>query len=185
MVVKLCGGENISSDHSKKARINYQINAREVRLIGPDGEQVGVVPIGEALAKAQEANLDLVEIAPNSKPPVCRVMDFGKYLFEQGKKHKKKSKVIHVKEVKIRPVTDIGDYMVKVRKAIDFLQAGNKVKFTVRFRGREMSYQSQGSDLLKRIENDLQEYGAVEQHAKFEGRQMVMMFAPGKAKKVE
>lgn len=122
-----------------------------MRLIDKDGGQVGIVSSQEALQKAQEANLDLVEIAPQSTPPVCRIMDFGKYLFEQRKRLKKKSKQIQVKEVKMRPVTDVGDYLVKVRKAVVFLQEGNKVKFTVRFRGRELSYQQQGIDRLYQL----------------------------------
>jgi len=153
-----------------------------VRLIDKDGGQVGIVSSQEALQKAQEANLDLVEIAPQSTPPVCRIMDFGKYLFEQRKRLKKKSKQIQVKEVKMRPVTDIGDYLVKVRKAIVFLQEGNKVKFTVRFRGRELSYQQQGIDILRRAENDIREHGTVEQTPKMEGKQMVMIVIPGKQK---
>lgn len=162
--------------------MNHQITAREVRLIDSEGTQVGVVSVQEALQKAQEVGLDLVEIAPNSIPPVCRVMDFGKYLFEQRKKLKKKSKQIHVKELKLRPVTDIGDYLVKVKKAIAFLQEGNKVKFTVRFRGRELSYQQQGADILRRVENDIRDYGFVEQNPKMEAKQMVMLVAPGKQK---
>ncbi|MEI8054916.1 MAG: translation initiation factor IF-3 [bacterium] len=168
----------------KKARINHQISAREVRLIDKDGGQVGIVSSQEALQKAQEANLDLVEISPLSTPPVCRIMDFGKYLFEQRKRLKKKSKQVQVKEVKMRPVTDIGDYLVKVRKAIVFLQEGNKVKFTVRFRGRELSYQQQGIDILRRAENDVKEHGMVEQTPKMEGKQMVMIVIPGKQKSV-
>ena len=155
-----------------------------MRLIDSDGGQVGIVSSQIALQKAQEANLDLVEISPQSTPPVCRIMDFGKYLFEQRKRLKKKSKQIQVKEVKMRPVTDIGDYLVKTRKAIAFLQEGNKVKFTVRFRGRELSYQQQGFDILKRAENDIKEYGTVEQSPKMEGKQMVMFVVPGKQKSV-
>lgn len=155
-----------------------------MRLIDKDGGQVGIVSSQIALQKAQEANLDLVEISPQSTPPVCRIMDFGKYLFEQRKRLKKKSKQIQVKELKMRPVTDIGDYLVKTRKAIAFLQEGNKVKFTVRFRGRELSYQQQGVDILRRAENDVKEYGVVEQTPKMEGKQMVMIVAPGKPKSV-
>lgn len=155
-----------------------------MRLIDKDGSQVGIVSSQEALQKAQEVNLDLVEIAPQSTPPVCRIMDFGKYLFEQRKRLKKKSKQVQVKEVKMRPVTDIGDYLVKVRKAIVFLQEGNKVKFTVRFRGRELSYQQQGIDILQRAENDVKEHGTVEQTPKMEGKQMVMIVVPGKQKNI-
>lgn len=137
-----------------------------------------------ALQKAQVANLDLVEISPRSTPPVCRIMDFGKYLFDQRKRLKKKSKQVHLKELKMRPVTDIGDYLVKVRKAIDFLQEGNKVKFTVRFRGRELSYQQLGRDILRRVESDLKKYGTMEHLPKMEGKQMVMLVIPGKQKNI-
>jgi translation initiation factor IF-3 len=155
-----------------------------VRLIDAEGEQAGIVELHLALNKAEEAGLDLVEISPNAEPPVCRIMDYGKYLFEQSKKQKKKPKQsIQVKELKLRPVTDIGDYMVKVRKAIDFLKDGNRVKFAVRFRGREMSYQDLGIDILKRIEDDIKDYGTIEQQPKLEGRQMVMLVVPIKHNK--
>jgi translation initiation factor IF-3 len=153
-----------------------------VRLIDADGNQAGIVSPSEALKMAQQVGLDLVEISPNSAPPVCRIMDYGKYLFEQNKKSKKKSKQVQIKEIKLRPVTDIGDYLVKVRKATDFLKNGDKVKFTVRFRGREMTYQEQGLDILKRAENDLKEFGFVEQLPKMEGKQMAMLVVPGKKK---
>lgn len=151
-----------------------------MRLIDAEGNQAGIMSPNEALKRAQDANLDLVEISPNSAPPVCRIMDYGKYLFEQNKRTKKKSKQVQVKEVKMRPVTDIGDYTVKVRKASEFLHDGNKVKFTVRFRGREMSYQQQGIDILQRTENDLKDFGYVEQTPKMEGKQLVMLMVPGK-----
>lgn len=156
-----------------------------MRLIDAEGKQIGIVSIQEALQKAGEVNLDLVEIAPQLTPPVCRIMDFGKYLFEQRKRLKKKSKRVQVKELKMRPVTDIGDYLVKIRQAIVFLQEGNKVKLMVRFRGREFSYQQQGIDILRRAENDLKDYGTVEQASKMEGKQMVMLIVPGKIKKNE
>jgi len=162
--------------------VNNQINAREVRLIDVEGEQVGIISSSEALQKAQEIGLDLVEIAPQLTPPVCRIMDFGKYLFEQRKRLKKKSKRVQVKELKMRPVTDVGDYLVKIKRAITFLQEGDKVKFSIRFRGREMSYKEQGIDILQRAENDLKEYGTVEQAPKMEGRQMVMLIVPGTGK---
>jgi translation initiation factor IF-3 len=159
------------------------ITSAEVFLINDNGDKVGVVKIREALAQAQEVGLDLVEIAPQSVPPVCRIMDYGKYRFEQSKKlavQKKKQKQVQVKELKMRPVTDVGDYMVKVRNAIRFLEEGHKVKFTVRFRGREMSYQELGSDLLKRLEKDLTELAVIEQQPKLEGRQVTMIVAPRK-----
>ncbi len=162
-------------------RINQQITAPEVRLIAADGSQVGLVAIREALEKASEAELDIVEIAPDSKPPVCRIMDYGKYLFDQSKKTKKKSKQIQIKEIKFRPGTDIGDYNIKLRKMTDFLQQGNKVKVTIRFRGREMAHQRLGLEMLKRVEADLIELGTVEQMPKLEGRQMVMVVGPKKS----
>ena len=154
--------------------------------MGADGEQIGVVPIEDAQKRAEEAELDLVEVAPNAEPPVCRLMDYGKYLFEESKKRhaaKKKQKQIQVKEVKFRPGTDEGDYRVKLRNLMRFLEAGDKVKVTLRFRGREMAHQELGRRLLKRVEQDLEEYGGVEQFPKMEGRQMVMVMAPLISKK--
>ena len=168
---------------TKRARINKQIVASEVRLIGINGEQVGIVKLGEALRKAEEAELDLVEIAPQLAPPVCRIMDFGKYLFEQRKKLRKKSKKIQLKEIKLRAVTDVGDYLVKLKKSREFLKSGDKVKFSVKFRGRELAYQQQGKDILFRVEEDLKEDGVVEQVAKMEGKQMAMLIAPKKGRK--
>ena len=150
-------------------------------MINAEGEQVGIVPISEALRIADEDELDLVEIVPLAKPPVCRIMDYGKYVFNQNKKKhaaKKKQKQIHVKEIKFRPGTDRGDYEVKLRHLTKFLSDGDKVKVTLRFRGREMAHQELGSQMLKRIETDLEQYGAVEQFPKLEGRQMVMVLAP-------
>jgi len=152
-------------------------------LIDADGENKGVVSIFDALRSAEEADLDLVEIVPTAKPPVCRVMDYGKFKFEQSKKAqaaKKKQKQIQLKEIKFRPGTDEGDYKVKVRKLVAFLSDGDKAKVTIRFRGREMAHQGRGSDLLDRIEQDLSEVGAVEQRPKMEGRQMVMVLGPKK-----
>jgi translation initiation factor IF-3 len=161
-------------------------------LIGSDGQQVGIVPISDALRRAEEAGLDLVEISPNAAPPVCRVMDFGKYQYEESKrKHaaKRKQKQIQIKEVKFRPGTDIGDYQTKLRNLIRFLEEGNKAKITLRFRGRELAHQELGIEMLKRLENDLKDYGVVEQHPRMEGKQMVMVFNPkpgaGKAVKSE
>jgi translation initiation factor IF-3 len=152
-------------------------------LIGADGNQVGVVSIEEALEKAADAGLDLVEISPNVSPPVCRVMDFGKFLYEEAKRKqaaKKKQKQIHVKEVKFRPGTEVGDYNVKLRNLIKFLENGDKTKVTMRFRGREMAHREIGLELLKRVEADLAPYGTVEQEPKLEGRQMVMVLGPKK-----
>jgi translation initiation factor IF-3 len=152
-----------------------------VRLIGADGEQAGVVPVSEALRIAEDFSLDLVEISPNADPPVCRVMDYGKFRYTANKKKheaKKKQRQISVKEVKFRPGTDIGDYSVKLRNLIRFLSEGNKTKVTLRFRGREMAHQELGLEMLKRVESDLDEIGVVEQYPKMEGRQMVMVIAP-------
>ncbi|MCK4870271.1 MAG: translation initiation factor IF-3 [Gammaproteobacteria bacterium] len=171
-----------NNNDNNKVRINHHIRAPQVRLVGPAGEQIGIVSSRDALKQAEEHELDLVEIAPQAEPPVCKIMDYGKYLFDQSKRQKK-SKQIHIKEVKLRPVTDIGDYKIKLKKAIAFLEEGNKVKMTVRFRGREMAYQQQGADMLKRIEGDLVEFGTVEQYPKLEGRQMVMMVGPIKKEK--
>ncbi|WP_343989341.1 translation initiation factor IF-3 [Kangiella japonica] len=168
-----------------RQRINENIRSKEVRLIKADGENVGVVDTRDALEQAQEAKLDLVEVSPDANPPVCKIMDFGKYLFEQKKAKaaaKKKQKVTQVKEIKFRPGTDIGDYKVKLRNLIRFLEDGDKTKITVRFRGREMAHQELGMELLKRVEKDLEEYGSVEQRPSMEGRQMTMVIAPNKRK---
>ncbi|RKZ40148.1 MAG: translation initiation factor IF-3 [Gammaproteobacteria bacterium] len=162
-------------------RLNKAITAQTVRLIDVDGQQIGQVSSQEALQKALEVELDLVEIVPHAQPPVCRIMDYGKYLFEQSKKRnkaKKKQKQVQVKEIKFRPGTEEGDYQVKLRNLIRFLEDGDRTKITLRFRGREMAHQNLGRQLLKRVETDLSEYGAVEQRPKMEGRQMVMLFAP-------
>jgi len=154
-------------------------------LIGADGEQIGIVPLGEAKRIAYDAGLDLVEISPQADPPVCRIMDYGKFRFEQNKKlqaAKKKQKQIQVKEVKFRPGTGEGDYQIKLRNLVRFLEDGDKAKVTVRFRGREMAHRELGMELLKRVEKDLEEHAVVEQHPKMEGRQMVMVLAPKKKK---
>lgn len=152
-----------------------------MRLIDADGENKGVVPFSEAMALALSVSLDLVEIVPNAKPPVARIMDYGKFRFEESKKKassKKKTKKTQVKEIKLRPGTDIGDYNIKLRKLKEFLEAGDKTKVTVRFRGREMAHRELGMDMLKRIEKDLEEYANVEQYPKMEGRQMMMVLGP-------
>lgn len=161
--------------------MNEEITAAEVRLIGAQGGQVGIVGLEEALSQADDAELDLVEIVPNAEPPVCRIMDFGKFMFEQNKKKhaaKKKQKQIQVKEVKFRPGTDDGDYQVKLRNIRRFVQSGDKVKVTLRFRGREMAHRELGSRMLDRIEADMKQSAEAEQKAKLEGRQMVMILAP-------
>ena len=167
----------------KEQKLNDDITYDQIRLVGDSGEQLGILSADEARKIAEERAMDLVEIAPNAEPPVCRLMDYGKYLYASAKKKqesKKKQKQITVKEIKFRPGTDIGDYDIKVRNLTKFLDAGNKVKVTLRFRGREMAHQELGMEMLKRVEEDLKEIGVVEQMPKMEGRQMVMVLAPVK-----
>ena len=155
-----------------------------MRLIDAEGAQAGILGVDEALKKAEEVGLDLVEVSPNAEPPVCRIMDFGKYLFELKKKAqagKSKTKQVHVKEIKFRPGTEEGDYKVKLRKLIEFLSHGDRTKITLRYRGREMAHQELGVKLLKRVEKDLEDYGTVEQFPKMEGRQLVMVMTPKKS----
>ena len=154
-----------------------------VRVIGSDGEMIGVLSRDEAIAMAGEEGLDLVEIQPNADPPVCKIMDFGKFRFEAQKRAneaKKKSKQVEIKEVKFRPVTDEGDYKIKLRKMREFLEEGDKIKVNIRFRGREMSHQELGRGMAARIEADLGEDIVIESRPRLEGRQMVMMIAPKK-----
>jgi len=156
-----------------------------VRVIDENGDQLGILPTEEALERAFGVDLDLVEISPTAEPPVCRVMDYGKFKFEESKKAhdaRKRQTRIQVKEVKFRPGTDEGDYQVKLRNLTRFLDEGNKAKVTLRFRGREMAHRDLGYKLLKRVEDDLSDYGTVEQHPLMEGRQMVMVMAPVKKK---
>jgi translation initiation factor IF-3 len=175
------GGKKGQSS-AQKNRINEEITVKEVRLVGLEGEQIGVVSIREALSVAEEAGVDLVEISPNAEPPVCRVMDYGKFLFEkskQVKEQKKKQKQIQIKEIKFRPGTDEGDYQVKLRSLKKFLEAGDKAKITLRFRGREMAHTDLAMELLNRIKDDLQDVSQVESFPnRVEGRQMIMMLAP-------
>ena len=162
-------------------RINEDIRVREVHLIDKDGSNRGTVPISEALAIAQEAGLDLVEISPNATPPVCKLLDFGKYKFQEQKKQaeaRKKQKVVEVKEIKFRPMIDDHDYDVKMRAMQRFFEEGDKVKITLRYRGREMAHQEIGTKLLDKIKTDVAEFAKVEQDARFEGRQVVMVLAP-------
>ncbi|MEO0574756.1 MAG: translation initiation factor IF-3 [Pseudomonadota bacterium] len=168
---------------AKRARRNDDIVASEVRVITEDGEQAGVMPIAQALELAKSERMDLVEVSPNAAPPVCRIMDYGKFVFEQSKKNqsaKRKQKQSQVKEIKFRPGTEEGDYQVKLKKLVAFLENGDKTKVTLRFRGREMAHQQLGADLLKRVRADLEELGSVEQMPLMEGRQMVMVIAPKK-----
>ncbi|XXK49175.1 translation initiation factor IF-3 [Luminiphilus sp. nBUS_16] len=171
-----------SDSKSKKAITNEQITASQVRLVSAEGEQVGIVPIAEAQAAAEAAGMDLVLMA-ESDPPVCKVMDYGKHIFEAKKQkaaQRKKTKRIQVKEMKFRPGTDEGDYQVKLRNLVRFLENGDKAKVTLRYRGREMAHQEIGMELLKRVEADLSELGNVEQFPKMEGRQLTMVIAPKK-----
>lgn len=157
-----------------------------MRLIDADGEQAGIVPIEEALKIASEASLDLVEIAADGQPPVCKLMDYGKHIFEAKKQQaaqRKKQKQTQVKEMKFRPGTDEADYQIKLRNLRRFLEQGDKAKVTLRYRGREMAHQELGIEMLKRIEQDLEELGAVEQFPKMEGRQLTMVIAPRSKKK--
>lgn len=175
--------EDLSIAATKRVRRNDEIDAREVRLIDSVGEQRGVMPLADALEIAKGETLDLVEVSPNVEPPVCRIMDFGKFLFEQNKKAqsaKRKQKQVQVKEIKFRPGTDDGDYQIKLRKLTEFLEIGDKTKVTLRFRGREMAHKELGAELLARVRKDLEELAVVEQMPQLEGRQMIMVLAPKK-----
>jgi len=165
--------------------LNEDIRVPNVRLIGADGSQVGIVARDDALAEAKRASLDLVLISPDAEPPVCKIMDYGKHVFEQKKvkaAQKKKQKQTQVKEMKFRPGTEDGDYAVKLRNLIRFLEEGDKAKVSLRFRGREVVHPELGMNLMKRIEDDLVDYGTVESPPKFEGRQVIMVLAPRKKK---
>ncbi|UNC93885.1 translation initiation factor IF-3 [Candidatus Contubernalis alkalaceticus] len=161
--------------------MNEQIRAKEVRLIDSEGEQMGIVPLKEALNMAREKNLDLVNVAPNAKPPVCRIMDYGKYKYEQSKREKearKNQKIITVKEVKVRPNIEDHDLNVKVRNAKRFLENEDKVKVTVMFRGREITHSQLGKVICDRIAEELKDYAVVEKKARVEGRNMIMILTP-------
>lgn len=164
--------------------INEEIKDKEIRLIGPDGAQLGVVSAKEALKMADEHNLDLVKIAPQAKPPVCKIMDYGKHKFELAKREKearKNQKVINIKEVRLSPNIDEHDFNTKVNQGIKFLKSGDKVKVSVRFRGREIAHTGMGKDLLLRVQEAVEEYGTVEKNIKLEGRSMAMFISPKKA----
>ncbi|UTW50051.1 translation initiation factor IF-3 [Bacterioplanoides sp. SCSIO 12839] len=176
--------DNRRGRQEPRAAINDNIRATEVRLIGADGDQVGVVSIKEALEAAAEAELDLVQIS-DGDPIVCKIMDFGKKLYEEKKQKaeaKKRQHQVQIKEIKFRPGTEEGDYQIKLRKLREFLEAGNKAKISIRFRGREMAHQQIGMELMNRVEGDLEDLGTVEQRPKLEGRQMVMVLGPVKKK---
>lgn len=177
------GGFTIAQN--KAHRLNEEITVPEIRLQGVEGEQLGVMTIRAALQLAEEAGVDLVEIAPLAKPPVCRVMDYGKFKYQEQKRAheaKLKQKQVQVKEVKLRPGTDENDYQIKLRNMTRFLEEEDKVKVTLRFRGREMAHQEFGMRQLERIKADLEAIGQVEQMPKMEGRQMIMIIAPAKKK---
>jgi len=178
-----CCEEDTGIAVTKRVRRNEEIDAVEVRVIDSEGEQKGVMSVAAAIELARGESLDLVEVAPTADPPVCRIMDFGKYLFEQNKKAqsaRRKQKQVHVKEIKFRPGTEEGDYKVKLRKLREFLENGDKTKVTLRFRGREMAHQELGAKLLARVRDDLEEYAVVEQMPQMEGRQMIMVMSPKK-----
>ena len=176
-------GLNNTPQSQDGPRINDLIRAHSVRCIGADGEQLGVIPINEALKIAENLSLDLVEIQPNVDPPVCKILDYGKFKYQEQKKKseaKKKQKTIDVKEIKLRPNIDEHDYQVKLRKIFEFLDSGDKVKVTMRYRGREMAHQQIGIDVLGRVKTDTEEKSKIELEPKLEGRQMIMVLAPGK-----
>ncbi|WP_107913399.1 translation initiation factor IF-3 [Luteibacter sp. OK325] len=173
----------IATTDNKGNRKNLEIRVPRVRVLGAEGEQMGIMETRDAIKAAEDLGMDLVEIQPNGDPPVCKIMDYGKFKFEAQKKAsaaKKKQKQVEIKEVKFRPVTDEGDYQIKLRKMREFLEEGDKVKVTIRFRGREMSHQDLGQNLARRVQGDIGEDGVVESFPRLEGRQMVMMIGPKK-----
>ena len=165
----------------KGPRSNNRITSPEVQVINSDGENLGVLNLQEAISKAKDENLDLIEIAPNARPPVCKIMDMGKYKYDLQKKlnkAKKKQKKIELKEIKLRPVTEVHDYTFKIKNAQKFLSKGDKVKFTIRFKGREMQHTKLGNDLMEKIKIDMETIGKVELQPKFDGKQMIMVIQP-------
>ena len=166
---------------SEGPRINEMINSRSVRCIDPDGEQLGILSIDEAMNKAEELGLDLVELQPNADPPVCKILDYGKHKYQAQKRAneaRKKQKIIEVKEIKLRPNIDQHDYQVKMKAVRKFIDGGDKVKITLRFRGREMAHVELGTDLLSRVQEDIDDFAKIESMPKMEGRQMTMILAP-------
>ena len=169
------------SDIARDVRINREIRAREVRVIDPEGKQLGILPIVEALRSASNFELDLVEVSPKAEPPVCRIMDYGKFKYQQSKKAqgaKKKQAVVHLKEVKLRSKTEEHDLQFKLRHMERFLKEGNKIKVTIIFRGREIAHSDLGKQMMARVAEQAKEWGKIEQPAKFEGRNYVMILAP-------
>jgi len=175
--------EDLLIAKERQDRRNADITVPRVRVIEDDGSQVGIMMTADALKRAQEAGLDLVEVSPNADPPVCKIMDYGKHVFQKNKTQaaaKKKQKQIQVKEIKFRPTTEEADYQVKLKRLTKFLEEGDKIKVTVRFRGREMAHQEIGLELMERVRGDLDELGTVEAMPKLEMRQMIMVMAPRK-----
>ena len=165
----------------KGPRSNNRISSPEVQVIGSDGENLGILNTNEAISMAKEQGLDLIEIAPNAKPPVCKIMDMGKFKYDAQKKAnvaRKKQKIVLLKEIKMRPVTETHDYEFKVKNAKKFIGKGDKVKFTIRFKGRELQHSHLGRELMDKIKNDMQDIGKVELHPKFDGKQMIMVIQP-------
>ena len=165
----------------KGPRANYKINSQEVQVIASNGENLGIMNTGKAVSMAKEEGLDLIEIAPNANPPVCKIIDMGKYKYEAQKKAnkaKKRQKKIELKEIKLRPVTEVHDYTFKIKNAQKFLSKGDKVKFTIKFKGRELQHSHLGNELMDKIKQDMKEIGRVELHPKFDGKQMIMVIQP-------
>lgn len=174
---------NETAVHKDGPRVNTEITAQKIRLVGEDGEMIGVVSRNEGLQMAQEAGVDLVEISPNAEPPVCKLLNYGKFKFEQQKKKaeaKKKQKIIEVKEVQMRPGIDENDFQVKCRAIHRFLEDGNKVKISMRFRGREIAHQEIGMAVINRVRSDFEELAKIEYPPRLEGKQIIMILAPGK-----
>ena len=166
---------------SRGPRTNQRITSQDVQVIASDGDNLGILNLQDAISRAKEQGLDLIEIAPNAKPPVCKIMDMGKYKYDAQKKAnlaKKKQKIISLKEIKMRPVTETHDYEFKVKNAKKFIAKGDKVKFTIRFKGRELQHSHLGNELMTKIKEDMKEIGKVELHPKFDGKQMIMVIQP-------
>ena len=162
-------------------RFNHRINSPEVQVITGDGENLGILNLQDAISRAKDQGLDLIEISPNARPPVCKIMDMGKFKYDQQKKAnkaKKKQKKIELKEIKLRPVTEVHDYTFKIKNAQKFLSKGDKVKFTIRFKGRELQHSNLGNDLMEKIKQDMQSIGKVELQPRFDGKQMIMVIQP-------
>ena len=162
-------------------RTNHRITSQDVQVIASDGDNLGILNLNDAIDRAKEQGLDLIEIAPNAKPPVCKIMDMGKYKYDAQKKAnkaKKKQKKVELKEIKLRPVTEVHDYTFKIKNAQKFIAKGDKVKFTIRFKGRELQHSHLGNELMTKIKEDMKDIGKVELHPKFDGKQMIMVIQP-------